>query len=233
MIHNPPDALIIFAKWPEPGRVKTRLTPPLSPEEAAELYRCMLLDTLDATAGFTGINRLIFFDGPAKRRDEFKTMAPDAELFQQNGNDLGERLTDAFETAFATGCRHAAVIGTDSPHMPTERVAQAFSLLQGGNSDVVLGPTEDGGYYILGMRGMYQELFRNMPWSSSRLLRETIGRAEKTGLKPSLLQPCFDLDTYEDLHRLASEDRTSSARLTRKMLRTLPVGRQIKDIPAG
>lgn len=226
MTANHPDALIIFAKWPEPGKVKTRLSPPLTPDESAELYRCMLLDTLDATSGIVGIKRLIFFGGPAQRAADFRMMAPDADVYRQRGKDLGERLAAAFETTFANGFRRVAVIGTDSPHMPPERIPEAFSLLNGGSADVVIGPTEDGGYYLLALNKPHLGIFHDMPWSSSKLLHETIWHAEKIGLRPSQLLPCFDLDRVEDLCRLMSEQQPSTARHTREMLRSSSLVRQ-------
>lgn len=202
---NQPDALIILAKWPEPGKVKTRLSPPLAPADAASLYRCMLHDTLVATSGLPGVNRLIFFDGPAEHADDFKKMATDATLFRQLGKDLGERLIHAFETAFSTGSRYAAAIGTDSPHMPADRITQAFSLLNGRNTDVVFGPAEDGGYYLVGMRDMHRELFRDIPWSTHDVMTESLARAESAGLSVAMLPSGFDLDSADDLLRLKED----------------------------
>jgi rSAM/selenodomain-associated transferase 1 len=184
----------------------------------------MLLDTLDATSGIAGVCRLIFFDGPEQRADDFRMLAPDAEVYRQYGTDLGERLLHAFETAFAMGFRSVGVIGTDAPHMPFERVTNAFLLLNEENADVVIGPTEDGGYYLLAMKRIHRELFLDMPWSTAKVLENTITRAGESELLTSLLPPDFDLDTMEDLSRLAENFWQSLAGRTRSMLDRLRPG---------
>ncbi|WP_160295217.1 TIGR04282 family arsenosugar biosynthesis glycosyltransferase [Geobacter sp. OR-1] len=199
------NALLIFAKWPEPGRVKTRLSPPLSSHEAAELYRCMLLDTLASTNAVAGINRMIFFSGGPERSADFRLLAPDAEVVMQDGENLGERLSNAFAKAFSLGYRSVAVIGTDSPHMPVERIEEAFTVLNEKKADVVFGPSEDGGYYLIALNDPQPELLRDIPWSSPETLARSLEKAEDTGLKAKLLASGFDLDTVRDLHRLRDE----------------------------
>ena len=215
---NPSNALLIFAKWPEPGRVKTRLSPPLSEQAAADLYRLMLLDTLESTREIDGIKRLIFFDGDPGRIDDFRALAPDADVMRQEGADLGARLANAFAKAFSMGCQTVAAIGTDSPHMPIERVTEAFDLLNGNGADVVFGPSEDGGYYLVRMRLFDNALFRDIPWSSSEVLATSIARAESSGFKVTLLPTGFDLDTTDDLLRLKNMANAPAARRTREYL---------------
>jgi rSAM/selenodomain-associated transferase 1 len=218
---NPLNALLIFAKWPEPGKVKTRLSPPFSAQEASDVYRCMLMDTLENTVGLKGMKRMVFFDGDPERTADFRLLAPDAEVIRQEGNDLGERLANAFERAFSIGCQKVAVIGTDSPHMPIERITEAFDFLDEKKSDVVFGPSEDGGYYLIAMKEMNPELFREIPWSQSTTLSESISRTKSVGLRHTLLAPGFDLDTTDDLRRLTSLTEPGSAPQTRSFLANL------------
>lgn len=211
MIANHLNALLIFAKWPEPGRVKTRLSPPLSEQHAAELYRCMLLDTLDTTAEISDVQRMIFFDGDPERAADFRLLAPDATVIRQEGSDLGERLERASEKAFAAGYRQVVIIGADAPHMPVERVMEAFDLLEQKTGDVVFGPSDDGGYYLVALNRNCPQLFRDIPWSSSETLASSREKARSAGLKTVLLQHGFDLDTFDDLRRLMEEPAQCAA----------------------
>ncbi len=215
---NMPHVLLIFAKWPEPGRVKTRLSPPLTMQEAASLYQCMLMDTLTATSGIRGIQRMLFFDGEDAQASFFKTLAPDATVCRQQGSTLGERLAAAFATAFERGSQSVAVIGTDSPHLDPQEICTAFSLLASDKADVVFGPSADGGYYLVGLRESKPELFRDISWSSSKVLSESLARANSIGLRQALLAPCFDLDTADDLRRLVELSETVMAPQTRALL---------------
>ncbi len=218
---NLPQALLIFAKWPEPGRVKTRLSPPLTKQEAASLYQYMLMDTLAATSCLTGIHRMIFFDGDNDRAAFFQALAPDAAVYQQQGVNLGERLTAALATAFGLGYQSVAIIGTDSPHLDPQEICGAFSLLATDKADVVFGPSADGGYYLLGLRQSKPELFKGIPWSSSDVLAVSLARAKSAGLRQVLLAPCFDLDTADDLRRLAELPDAGAAPQTRSFLASL------------
>lgn len=218
---NHSDALLIFAKWPQTGRVKTRLSPPLSLDEATALYRCMLQDTIDATRNLPGVKRMLFFAAEGDRTADFRGVAPDAAIFRQQGDDLGERLVNAFGTAFGAGCRSALAIGTDSPHMPSERISTALSLLHEEGADAVFGPSEDGGYYLVGMKKMQRELFRDIPWSSRGVLEASLSRAASLGLRVSLLPAGFDLDTVDDLKRLAAREDDGLAALTRGYVKQL------------
>jgi len=224
MHNNPLNALLIFAKYPKPGRVKTRLSPPLSPEEAAELYRCMLLDTLKKTGPFPGAIRMIFIDGSPCSNTDFQSIAPDALILKQDGAGLGERMHNAFETAFAAGCQAVVITGTDSPHMPVKRITEAFNLLNEGAVDAVFGPCEDGGYYLLGMRKLLPELFKNIPWSSPDTLTMSLEAAKSAGVKTALLPDCYDLDTIADLRRLKEEvTQSAGAPKTLSFLNSLTV----------
>ncbi|MBT0663518.1 TIGR04282 family arsenosugar biosynthesis glycosyltransferase [Geobacter pelophilus] len=222
MNSNHLNALLIFAKWPEPGKVKTRLSPPLETHEATELYRCMLLDTLENSADIIGTSRMIFFDGEPGRSADFKLLAPDAEVVVQEGDDLGERLANAFAKAFAFGYRSVAVVGTDSPHMPVARISEAFHLLNSQCADVIFGPSEDGGYYLVAMNSLNPGVFADIPWSSQDTLARSLEKTESLGLSPALLATGFDLDTVADLLRLKQEARPAAPRTLSLLSRIMP-----------
>lgn len=194
-------ALIIFAKYPLPGRVKTRLSPPLTPEEAAGLYRCMLLDTLTMVASLSDISPFIFFQNEPGAAAYFRKIAPGTASQPQRGRDLGERMRNAFTEIFSRGFSQVAIIGTDSPDLPPEHIIKAFGLLEGEQTDLVFGPAEDGGYYLLAMKKLWEGLFSDLPWSSAGLLAASVARAETLRLGAAFLPEWHDIDTGVDLRR--------------------------------
>ncbi len=212
-------ALIIFARMPLPGRVKTRLAPPLTPPEAAELYRCMLLDILARTGRLDRVERLLFYEDEPEAVSFFRTVTSLTPLPQQ-GDGLGERMAAAFAAAFARGHERVAIIGTDSPDLPLAHIREAFARLDGADTDAVFGPSEDGGYYLLAMKRLHHELFRGIPWSSGEVLRESLARAHAAGISCSLLPTWYDVDTAADLERPGLLDEANEAPLTREFIRT-------------
>ena len=218
---TPLPALLIFIKWPVPGEVKTRLTPPLTGEEAALLCRFMILDTLKATEMVQGVSRILCHAGDEAHSAVFRDMTAGIPMERQQGNDLGERLETAFAAAFADGRQAVAVIGSDAPHLPPAQISEALKILTDDASDVVFVPSADGGYCLLAMKRLHCELFREIPWSSGDVLDVSLTRATAAGLRTTLLQPCFDLDTVDDLRRLASHPDRAAAPLTREFLRHL------------
>lgn len=209
-------ALAIFAKTPIPGRVKTRLCPPLSPRQCADLYRCMLLDTLGRVASL-GYHIVVFYEG-----DEpfFRTAAPGATLIRQQQGTLGVRLEHAFDEMAALGYRARVVMGTDGPDLPLQRIPEAFDLLERG-SDLVFGPAEDGGYYLVGLSGGYGTIFQEIPWSGPKVLETSLAQAKRSGLSVSLLPSWYDVDSYQDLIRPGLTDPDNGAPLTRAFLAKL------------
>lgn len=191
----PDHVLGIFAKQPLAGRVKTRLCPPLSPQQAAELYRTCLQETVSAMANAPA-ERVLFFDGD---KAFFAETFPGLRLIPQSDGDLGQRLDHAFAQLFAEGCRAAALIGSDSPDLPIPLVAKAFTALN--DCDLTVAPARDGGYVLIGQRSHNPDLFCDMPWSSADLWPTTRKRAEQLGLS------CHELATWEDLDDLASLQR--------------------------
>lgn len=203
-------AVTIMAKAPRPGEVKTRLCPPFSTEEAAELYRCFLLDKIEQVRALKTANPAIAYT-PVGGKRYFEEIAPDFVLIPQQGPDLGARLADSFYQLFTRGYTGALAIDSDTPTLPTHYLEQALDLIATPTIDLVLGPSDDGGYYLIGLRTLYRELFEEMTWSTAEVMPETIRRAEVKGLKVSTLPLWFDVDTPEDLERLRTSLQNSEA----------------------
>jgi rSAM/selenodomain-associated transferase 1 len=190
-----------MAKWPEAGQVKTRLCPPLSAAQAAALYRGFLLDKIDQVRALPGAQPALAYT-PAAARAAFEALAPEFALVAQHGPDLGARLHHVLGALLAAGYAAAIAVDSDTPTLPTAFLQQAVDLLGDPGLDVVLGPTDDGGYYLIGVRDARPELFAAMPWSTPGVLPETLHRAAAAGLHAVCLAPWFDVDTPDDLERL-------------------------------
>ena len=186
-----------MAKYPAPGRVKTRLAATLGAERACALYRAFVLDLADRLAALPYAVCWAFWPPEAP----FATLLPGAVCRPQRGSDLGARMADAVAAAFAERPGALVVVGADAPHIPPERLGEAFALL-GRGADVVLGPAEDGGYYLLGLAAPAPELFADIAWSTPDVLRATVDRARRLGLTTRLLATSFDVDQPADLARL-------------------------------
>ena len=199
MMHR--TALVIMAKAPQPGSVKTRLCPPLSYPEAADLYRCFLLDTIAKARTLSNVRLLLAYT-PTSSKDFFAALAPDATLMPQQGDDLGDRMAVCFTRSFALGYHRVLLIGSDLPTLPADYLQQAVALAAKPLIDLVIGPSEDGGYYLIGLRRLHRALFDNMPWSTDNVFAETVRRAEASGLHVARLPPWYDVDTPADLKRL-------------------------------
>lgn len=190
------DALVFMVKWPEPGRAKTRLCPPLAPAEAATLARAFLLDTL-AEAEDAGCDRLLAF-APADARARFRRLAGSGVgLIAAQGHDLGASLARAQRAALAAGYRRVALVGADLPHLERARYAEAFQSLD--SADVAIGPSSDGGYYLLAAARETPALFRGVTWGSATVLAETLALGRRAGLRVATIAPCDDVDTAADL----------------------------------
>jgi rSAM/selenodomain-associated transferase 1 len=214
-------ALIVVAKEPEAGRTKTRLSPPLSGEQAAALYRCFLLDTLELMLRVESARPILAYT-PDEAEPFFRRFTPPGfELTRQVGADLGERLDNVLAHCLQSRYGQAVVMDSDSPTLPLDTLRQAFRELDDPGVDVVLGPCEDGGYYLIGLKAPCPALFRGITWSTSTVTEETLQRAQEHGLRVSCLPRWYDVDTYRDVRRLAEELRSlpeDLARHTRAIL---------------
>lgn len=218
-------AVAIMAKAPQPGDVKTRLCPPLSHQQAAALYRCFLLDKIAQVDDLPDAVPVLSYS-PLEARSFFQELTPPHFLLVgQLGPDLGARLLSTFVQLFQQGFEQVLVIDSDTPTLPGAYLRHALDLIAQPEHDVVLGPTEDGGYYLIGQRCAHGELFADMPWSTSQVLRETLRRAAGHHLHTVHVEPWFDVDTPDDLQQLmASLEATPNgqAQHTQRFLREQP-----------
>src|SRR5687767_14140771 len=200
-----------MAKVPGVVPVKSRLHGALTADRATALYRCFLLDRLDALAGVSGIAPVVAF-APAHAWAAMAALAPAGfALVPQHDGDLGERLTTLLESLLAAGHPGAIAMDSDSPTLPMVYVARAAKALAAGTADVVLGPCDDGGYYLVGVRVPRPALFDAIPWSTAAVLAATLARARSLGLRVTLLPAWFDVDTEADLRRLHTEMHQAAA----------------------
>jgi hypothetical protein len=197
-------AIAVMVKPPLPGSVKTRLTPPLAPAEAAGLYRVFIADIFTTLEGLEApAARLALFvaAAPPAGPADFQGLVPSGVgFFLQQGAGLGDRIYSVFKGLEERGYARAIVIGSDSPDMPSRLICEACSALSDPEGDIVLGPAEDGGYYLIGASLPIEEvLFRDIPWSGPTVLEETLKRARKAGLALRLLETWHDIDRPADL----------------------------------
>ena len=218
-----------MTKAPQAGQVKTRLVPPLKPDEAAELNRFFLRDTTTAIANSATGNVAcgIAVYTPIGAESAYADIIPaNFRLLPQRGDRFGERLYFAALDLFKCGFESVCLIDSDSPTVPPENFAQAVKLLQRTGDRVVLGPCEDGGYYLIGLKKPHKELFERIDWSTERVLAQTRQRARELGLEVKLLPVGYDVDDGASLQRLCKELLTGAASAeiaphTRKFLRRL------------
>ncbi len=200
--------LALFAKAPRPGEVKTRLVPPLTLEQAAELYEAMLRDILEQHAETTEFDLALGFT-PADAAGWFRRVAPPSyRLEVQQGATLGERMCGLFSHYTEAGYERIVLRGTDAPTLPAVRISEAFAAL--GRADLVLCPDLDGGYSLIGLRRRCDALFE-LALSRGDVLRETLARAHQAGLRSEVLSPHYDVDRGADLERLARDPAAKSA----------------------
>lgn len=197
-------ALLVVCKKPAPGQTKTRLTPPLTSAEASELYECFLRDTLDIARAVQDITRILAYL-PPHQAVYFQDLAPDFDRVPQVGETLGERLDHALTRCLGDGFGQAVIMDSDSPTLPPSYLSRAFELLE--ESDVVLGPCEDGGYYLIGMTRPQPRLLREVEMSTAHVTRDTLALAAQQSLRVGLLPTWYDVDTLRDWERMKEELR--------------------------
>ncbi|HET8906311.1 MAG TPA: TIGR04282 family arsenosugar biosynthesis glycosyltransferase [Ktedonobacterales bacterium] len=230
--HARRDALVIVAKHPTPGQVKTRLGATIGLDRSAGLYAAFLRDlrarftVAAATSGYDLIWACAASDTPMTA-----LLGADATILQQRGNDFAERLYNSCRDVATLAYRRTVILGSDSPHVPAETITQAFHALAG--FDVVLGPAEDGGYYLVGVNNWPEppNLIRGIEMSTERVLRETLARVGRLGLTHTLLDATFDVDTEADLSRLAHALDTAPclAPVTQAVLHAILAERALTD----
>jgi hypothetical protein len=191
--------LILFTRYPEPGRTKTRLIPALGAQGAAALQQRMSEAIVRQMARFAGqypVNLEIRYAGGNQQAVE-AWLSSDIPCLDQGEGDLGDRLCRTFAQAFAQGSRRVVVIGADCPGLTPALFAQSFAALE--RRDLVLGPAMDGGYYLIGLTRPAPGLFTRIPWGSGEVLAATLNQAQGMNLSTHLLEPLADVDRPEDL----------------------------------
>jgi uncharacterized protein len=222
-------ALAVMTKAPQAGHVKTRLVPPLTPGEAAELNKCFLRDTavsISSAGADKNVCRIAVYTPMGCETTYTDILSTDFSLLPQRGEDFGERLYFAAEDLFKCGFESICLIDSDSPTVPAASFSRAVAELVKPGDRVVLGPSDDGGYYLIGLKKPHQELFQRIDWSTERVLDQTCERAREIGLEIKLLPFGYDVDDGTSLHRLCNEllADTASADIaphTREFLREL------------
>jgi len=196
-------ALMVVAKQPAPGQTKTRLSPPLDAVEASALYECFLRDTLEIVREarqMTDFQPIIVYF-PADADGYFHTLAPDFDMVLQQGSDLSERLNNATTHCLTHGFDQVVIMDSDSPTLPAANVCDAFMILD-SQADVALGPCDDGGYYVIGLKKTAPDLFLKVTMSTPHVVEDTLAEAKANGLHVELLPTCYDIDFVQDLKRL-------------------------------
>lgn len=207
----------MFAKIPQAGKVKTRLTPFLNPEQAADLYAAFLQDTLQIYGTLSVDVRLYLADDSGSLPTHY--LAPNTKVYFQKGADLGERMLHAFVESFMAGYQRLVIIGTDHPTLPPEFIEIAFEVLQEKQS-ITIGKSEDGGFYMLGMNDLYPQLFEEMTYSHDAVFEETLDRVAQTNAQLTLLPEWYDVDVPQDLMRLMNDlsESTLALPMTKALL---------------
>ena len=197
-------ALMIMTRYPEKGKVKTRLARHIGDEATLQLYQSFLTDLAlhfqETTSDLYWVHTPAMPDFHAALAERIAPVDLPGSCFPQQGDGLGDRLLHAFHTIHARGYRAGVLIGSDSPHISQHTIAQAMQALE--HADVVLGPSVDGGYYLIAMRQPY-DVFTDIPMSTDAVLRLTIAKAREQGLRVQLLETLLDIDEYTDLLTLS------------------------------
>ena len=196
-------AIILMAKQPRAGKTKTRLCPPFTPESAALLYESLLKDTLELAGGLEGVLLAVAIS-PPESLAYFQQITPTGTLLLPvEGHTIGVCLERSLVALLERGYRKALALNTDGPSIPYEYLAQAVRLLD--DHDLVLGPGEDGGYYLVGITQTCPAIFEDIPWSTSAVFARTMAQAERCRLRTALTPPWYDVDSPTDVRRLLIE----------------------------
>jgi uncharacterized protein len=198
------ELIAVFARAPELGRVKTRLSPPLTADEALELHRALVEDTLEKLDLIErpGLSRVLLLTRPLLHGNDLD-IPRSWTVGIQSGGDLGERLASVFYNSFRRGARKVLILGSDCPTLPRDVIHDAFDGLE--RADVVVGPATDGGYYLIGAKLFLPELFRGISWGSAEVLQQTKRALQVLGTRFELLVPWYDIDRAQDLEKLRQE----------------------------
>lgn len=186
----------IFVRTPVPGEVKTRLIPPLDPQQACDLYQAFLRDLFSRLSKLKKVTGTVFYAGGDP--EAIREFIPDRfALVPQEGDTLGDRLVNAFRVLLQDEGSFAAIIGSDSPDIPLVYLKRAYLKLK--HRDIILGPAFDGGYYLVAMKSIVPGIFRDIAWSGPNVLHDTLERIEEDGLSCATLPLWYDVDDAQSL----------------------------------
>ena len=216
------NVLIIFLKYPESGKVKTRLAKDIGDEKACSIYKLLAENVIkNVILKNPKTYNVHFFFTPANKKNEIKdwlqpilanNQGIGTKYSHQEGNTLGERMSNAFkQTLQGEGCKSCIIIGTDCPEIDATLIENAFDILK--EKDIVIGPCKDGGYYLLGMSRFVPDLFSDIDWSTDRVFDQTIEKIQKNNLSCGILKTLADIDTQEDLSYHLSKVAQAGSRL--------------------
>jgi len=199
------NALLVFMRFPRLGKVKTRLARSLGDDKATEFYRLCSHAVLDEILQLSReVEKYIYLAEPINEYEMKQLAGLEFKISIQEGKNLGQRLCGAFSKAFDSGLRKVAIVASDVPDLSTRIMEQAISSLD--NTDVVIGPCYDGGYYLIGMKELHVELFNGISWGTNRVYRQTLDAAKENGLTVGQLPILIDIDTEANLRRWSQLD---------------------------
>ncbi|MCA9271072.1 MAG: TIGR04282 family arsenosugar biosynthesis glycosyltransferase [Planctomycetales bacterium] len=191
----------LFAKYWQPGNVKTRLARSIGPEAAAKIYRAFVATLLTRLHSLADEQAIWVW--PPERVSEFAAIAGHWRIAPQPEGELGDRIAHYFAETLRDPPAQAVLLGTDSPNVPLDRIAAAYDVLE--SADAAMVPTDDGGYCLIACARPMPELFVDIPWSTGRVLSTTLAHAEAAGIRCQLLPPWYDIDEQDDLARLQAD----------------------------
>ena len=212
--------IVLFAKEPKKNNVKTRLQPYLQTGSPEGIYKAFFRDVVEIARQIECENKIIAYESENNNPEFISKIAPDFKIIKQTGKDLGERMCQIFWWILHHKAHHVIIIGTDIPILPPENIQIAFQQL--GHHDIVLVPSLDGGYYLIGLKKPHREIFENIGWGSTQVLNQTVSKINKMHLKAAFIPRWYDVDDQDGLNRLMKELKgkqdKSIARWTRKYL---------------
>lgn len=218
------NSLVIMAKQPIAGRTKTRLIPPFNPQQAADLFEALMMDTIQLVLRIPNLEITIAFS-PSSATEYFnRSRFPQTALLPVDGSNIGECLYETAKMMITNNHSRIILMNSDGPSLPPDYILQAYALLE--NNDLVIGPSEDGGYYLCGFKKLFPQLFQGITWGSARVLGQTLESAKNNNLSVALTPSWYDIDTGADVARLYRESHSlpkASLIHTRKFFHRVPV----------
>lgn len=213
---HPLHGILFFIKYPIKGHVKSRLNPQITPEKTVPIYKKFVED-LFLTLQKTSLTPIICYE-PSTPLSKFQQwLGTDHHYYPQTGQNLGQRMSQAFQHGFQYGFTKLLIIGSDSPDLTNTQINEALTQLN--SYQAVIGPSTDGGYYLLGLKSTtyHQDYFQNINWSTPTVFKETLNKLKNHLQKIKILPTWYDIDTYEDLYNLYQRNLSTSFRYSKTM----------------